>query len=1000
MQMNCFNFKILSPAFILLLFINFSSYAQLSEGLVLHQITEENGLSDNHVQCIYKDKNDFVWVGTLSGLNVINGSDVTSYKHNAEDSNSITNNNIQSITGDNNGLIWLGTEFGLNSFNPVTKKFRFYQLPASVPGETQFISCVTADKNGHIFIGTPYGLFYYADKKMSQVILKENKSDFRKNNRITDLTIDHDGLLWITTFNGLWSFNSSNNKITHEISSSNDPNFNELFTTVLEDHEGKLWIGCWEKNLKEYDPVTKKLITISTNKNEGNIRTLAETKQPDGSYLIWMNGSLIAFDPTKDTLIHFTAPYNIRHPISITKMYASTDNWLWMGSNEGLYIYNPLKTLLRHRIFSSSITDQDVSMLEWNKKLLVSGAGDNFLKAYDEQLNLTDDYGKREITKKLSCLAIKAAGNSTIKAGTNNGIADINLNTHEIELHPLSFLAKDFKAGNFIANIFEDKNKTWWIFPWRNGIWNTDSSYGDFHQVFNNFITEGEKPKPLVIADAAEDKNGNLWFTDLDEGIIFFDKSLNKFSRPFAGKLGERYSTTQLLCQDDYCYTFLNTEILTWHCDSMVLHKIALPAQMDKQIVSMAMDSSGYIWLATRQGLVVYNTITKSFDRFTTSDGLIKNDMDGSLICLSNGTIIFGSPEYLTAFEPAKVFESIRSVPKILLTDVIADQKNIPFDTREKMVFDHSINNFIFKWAITDYNDPLNNNYYYRLQSIDTNWRYVGNRGEIEFANLSPGNYTLLLRGANANRVYAQKILNIHFEIKPPFWRTWWFLGLSLLAVAAISYAIYRYRLNEILKMEQLRNKISLDLHDDIGSTLSSISILSEMALRQKKEDRGNEMLLEIKQNSLSLMERMDDIVWSINPENDSLENLLARIKDFASRIFEAKEINYNITIGEIAKEVHLSMEYRQHIYLIMKEAINNLVKYSKCTEAAIIVNSYHSQLNIMIQDNGIGFDTGSQPGGNGLLSMQRRAKMMNTNLEILSQPDIGTIISLIVKIK
>ena len=131
--------------------------------------------------------------------------------------------------------------------------------------------------------------------------------------------------------------------------------------------------------------------------------------------------------------------------------------------------------------------------------------------------------------------------------------------------------------------------------------------------------------------------------------------------------------------------------------------------------------------------------------------------MDGSLICLSDGTIVFGCPKYLTAFAPAKVLQSIRNAPEILLTDVIADQKNISFDTTKKMKFNYSINNFIFKWTVTDYNDPLNNNYYYKLQGIDTIWRYVGNRGEIEFANLSPGDYTLVLKGANSNRVYRKK---------------------------------------------------------------------------------------------------------------------------------------------------------------------------------------------------------------------------------------------------
>ncbi len=837
--MSCFSFKFLRPPLILSLLINFSSYAQTSEQLVLQHITEENGLSDNHVQCIYKDKNNFVWVGTLSGLNVLDGSAITTYKQNNTDSNSVSNNNIQSITGDENGLIWIGTEAGLNSFNPLMRTFKSYKLPGNILGTTQYITCLAADKENRVYIGTPNGLFYYSNKKITSVVLKDKRNDLGRSNRINSLTIDHSGKLWITTFNGLWSFDISNNKISHEINLSIDSDVNELFTTAIADNENKIWIGCWERGIKKYDPGSKKIIDFDTTGSPGNITSLAETKQPDGHDLIWANGPLLAFDPAQNLFIHFPVPYNIRPPVSITKVYASSDNWLWMCSNDGLYIYNPSKTLFRHHVFSSAITSQDVSMLEWDNKFLVSGSGANFLKAYDGLLNVTDDYSKGQTTKKLSCLSLKPGGIATIKAGTNDGIADINLETHKVEMHPLNFLAQYFEAGNFITNIFEDKNKTWWIFPWRNGIWNTDSSYHNFHEVFDHFIEEGGKPKSLVIADAIEDKNNNIWFTDLDEGIIFYNRSLNKFSKPFADSLGERYSTGQLLYYHNYCYSFLNSEILNWHCDSGVLHKIALPAQMDKQIISMAIDSSGYIWLATRQGLVVYNNTNGIFDRFTTADGLVKNDMDGSLICLSNGTIVFGSPGYLTAFEPAKVLQSIRSIPEILLTDVIANQKNISFDTAKKMEFNYSINNFIFKWAITDYNDPLDNDYYFKLQNIDTTWRYAGNRGEVQFANLSPGEYTLLLKGSNANRVYASKIIRLHFEITPPFWRTWWFLALFGIIMIAVFYSIYRYRLRQVLKLQLLRNKISLDLHDDIGSTLSSISILSEMALRKKKEDKA-----------------------------------------------------------------------------------------------------------------------------------------------------------------
>lgn len=213
---------------------------------------------------------------------------------------------------------------------------------------------------------------------------------------------------------------------------------------------------------------------------------------------------------------------------------------------------------------------------------------------------------------------------------------------------------------------------------------------------------------------------------------------------------------------------------------------------------------------------------------------------------------------------------------------------------------------------------------------------------------------------------------------------------------------IEQLKANEQLqsKMQNIRNKIAQDLHDDIGSTLSSISILSNLALKEKDRTQTYEAISEINDSSINLMEKMDDIVWSINPRNDSLENLLSRIKRFATTLFEAKNIDYNITIQENINEVKLPMEYRQHIYLILKEAINNLVKYAHATKADIDVRFFDNRLSIFVKDNGKGFVVKEYFTGNGLLSMKNRAKLMQAVLDIDSRPDEGTIINLQIKIK
>jgi signal transduction histidine kinase len=215
-----------------------------------------------------------------------------------------------------------------------------------------------------------------------------------------------------------------------------------------------------------------------------------------------------------------------------------------------------------------------------------------------------------------------------------------------------------------------------------------------------------------------------------------------------------------------------------------------------------------------------------------------------------------------------------------------------------------------------------------------------------------------------------------------------------------MGYSLYNYRLEQLLKVERLRTKISTDLHDDIGSTLSSISILSELVLHKKDKQQADEMLNEIKDNAISLMEKMDDIVWSINPKNDSLEDLLSRITRFASQLFEAKNIEHTITIQPDIKDLKLSMESRQHLYLMIKESINNIIKHANCTKAAVTATCKDHLLKVVIDDNGKGFKSDKTHSGNGLINLKERAARMGANVQIESAPQKGATVAISIKIK
>ena len=212
----------------------------------------------------------------------------------------------------------------------------------------------------------------------------------------------------------------------------------------------------------------------------------------------------------------------------------------------------------------------------------------------------------------------------------------------------------------------------------------------------------------------------------------------------------------------------------------------------------------------------------------------------------------------------------------------------------------------------------------------------------------------------------------------------------GLLIVLILSYLGYKtYRSRQLIRLQDIRNKISADLHDDIGSTLNSISVFSEVA-KQKSSGVVHE-LDQIGLASRKIIDGMSDIVWTINPENDSFENIIDRMRSLSYNILRAKNIEFTFRADEKLNEQKLSLEDRRNFYLIFKEILNNMVKYSEATRASIILNTENNFIVLSINDNGKGFDTSVASNGNGLNNIRRRAKEMKADLTIESSLGNGT---------
>ena len=229
---------------------------------------------------------------------------------------------------------------------------------------------------------------------------------------------------------------------------------------------------------------------------------------------------------------------------------------------------------------------------------------------------------------------------------------------------------------------------------------------------------------------------------------------------------------------------------------------------------------------------------------------------------------------------------------------------------------------------------------------------------------------------------------------------TWWFRIIIAAIVIGLLLAFHNYRISKRLEIERTRNRIARDLHDEIGSSLSSIALASDLLQKNNElEDKQNKRLTRIKTTSRKLIERMDDIVWSINPDYDKLDNLLLHMKDFAADLLTQSQIKYSLHFPKQEFSRILKMDFRRNLFLIYKELLHNIVKHANATYIEIVLTKLKSILVLKVSDNGTGFDPEYSKNGTGLKSMQIRAVELGGELEFESNNDQGTTVRLKLKI-
>jgi len=236
------------------------------------------------------------------------------------------------------------------------------------------------------------------------------------------------------------------------------------------------------------------------------------------------------------------------------------------------------------------------------------------------------------------------------------------------------------------------------------------------------------------------------------------------------------------------------------------------------------------------------------------------------------------------------------------------------------------------------------------------------------------------------------------FRILSPIWLRWWFITIIAMIAGLAAYAFYRYRVARLVEIERVRTRIASDLHDDIGADLSLIAGLSDV-LRQRaqsSDSQVSERLSLIASLSRRSVDAMSDIVWAVNPNRDYVSDLMQRMRRFANETLGPRGIEFSFESPGAEDDTRIGADVRREVFLIFKEAVNNLVRHSRCSFASFSFESHSGIALLKIRDNGRGFDVEEADWGQGLASMRRRAAKIGAELTVNSKPGAGT--TLIVK--
>jgi signal transduction histidine kinase/ligand-binding sensor domain-containing protein len=972
----------------------------------------EHGLLSEAITAVCQDKQGFLWVGSINGLQRFDGRTFKTIDPKIQGGTlSIAHESIGMLYHDNLGRLWMLAGKRLGFLDVSNHVFIDTPLPDNLTLSAE--SKPWESPSGELFLVSNRECVFQLNPATLQWEI-DTQLQAHGPGRAMDLEGEkQSNRLWVATDRGIQLYTLDKQTWLGDHVASQYAAIKEtqghVVLDVHADSRGRLWY-VFRKNMETQlacmDLSSGQAIAIKPNVHSlfndyFSLNSIAE----DAFGGIWLYGrnALLIVPSGSDELRLIPHTGTRGNGITfgeIRCLFPDREKAMWMATDNGLY-HGPLSLPgVRHQPFEPSYSEHNTSGMVEDRQgnIWVSFWGQP-LHQYNSELVQKDaawvyeGLKTKDLADALSMLNIGVhRGSGALIGCLENGkllwIDPVHKSASIVQLPSME--------GIPVSAITEGPGGSLWIGLVSGHIfhWATPSAAS---------VPGAHTQVQGIIAGLYTDQRDCLWVATMDKGVYRLPGS----TQYEAVHLSSETQPNSL--SDDAVEAIIPVDDSTVYIAAGRFHRYnpitgTITVYRHEQghstndIQGMFLDNYGKVWLAAYDGVSRFTPSSKSFVNYNDRDGFLRGGSYGDVGLLhSNGDMIWASSFETIAFTPT-AFSNQWTPPPVVITDcnIAGEWRSPQSQNTEAITLSHRQNDIALEFASLSYLYAEKIRYQYRLLGGSEQWVTVDAPHELLFSNLAPGKYTFEVKSVND---YNEESIPtaFAFEILPPFWLRWWFILVLLVAVGIIVYAIYRWRIEKLMEIEDVRSRVARDLHDDVGSTLSTINILSSMAKSRMYTDSAKAMgyLHKINDNSQRMMEVMDDIVWSIQPDNDNFQKLTARMREFATTILEPKDIDVHFTVDAWLQEIKLNMEQRRDLFLIYKEAINNAAKYSGASRVEIELNHRSAQVILTIRDNGTGFDSSLSRDGNGLSNMQKRARILCGRLNIESAPSKGTLVHL-----